>query len=281
MKKLIVTADDFGLTHSINEGILMAAREGIVTNINLIPTGEAANEAIEVIKYDKIPEIGVHLALTETRPVTSIRLVTSLVDETGSFPTTRIKFLKKLLSGRIDMEQVRAELKSQMDKAAHSGARITNLSSHEHLHMMPEIFKVIIDLAKEYNVRYLRVLKKEAIILPFSLKKIFRSAVVGYFHPTMEKLLKKSGLTAADNFLGFLDSGAIGEGVLLRMLADIKEGVTELVVHPGFLDPVVLHRHKFHINCEDELYALTSPRVKRVIAANGIKLCRYGDLLSA
>ncbi|MCX5679426.1 MAG: ChbG/HpnK family deacetylase, partial [Candidatus Omnitrophica bacterium] len=79
MKKLIVTADDFGLTHSINEGILMAAREGIVTNINLIPTGDASGDAIAVIKYDKIPEIGVHLALTETRPVTNIRLISSII----------------------------------------------------------------------------------------------------------------------------------------------------------------------------------------------------------
>ena len=278
MKKLIVTADDFGLTHSINEGILMAVREGIVTNINLIATGDAANEAISIIKYDKIPEIGVHLALTETRPVTSLRLIASLVDESGAFPGTRIGFLRKLFSGRIDIEHVKIELKSQIDKAAHSGARITNLSSHEHLHMIPEIFKVVTDLAKEYGVNYIRVLKKEAIIPPFSLKKIFRSAVVKYFHPGMEKLLKRSALSAADHFLGFLDSGAIGEDVLLRMLQGVNEGVTELVMHPGFLDPVVLHCYRFHINCEEELYALTSPRVKRVIAANGIKLSKYGDL---
>ena len=278
MKRLIVTADDFGLTHSINEGILMAVREGVVTNINLITTGDAANEAIGIIKYDKIPEIGVHLALTETRPVTSVRLIASLVDESGSFPATRIEFLRRLFSGKIDMEHVKTELKSQMDKAAHSGARITNLSSHEHLHMIPKIFRIIMDLAKEYKVRYIRVLKKEIIRPPFSINKIFRYAVVGYFHPGMEKSFKRSDLKAADHFLGFLDSGAIGEGVLLRMLADIKEGVTELVTHPGFLDPVVLQRYRFHRNCEEELHALTSPRVKRVIAANGIKLCRYGEL---
>jgi len=278
MKKLIVTADDFGLTHSINEGILMAAREGIVTNINLIPTGDAANDAVAVIKYDKIPEIGVHLALTETRPVTNTRLISSIVDDDGAFLKSRFKFLKKLFSGHIDIEHVKIELKSQVDKAANSGARITNLSSHEHLHMIPEIFKILADLAKEYGIHYVRVLKQEPIIPPFSLNKLFRSAVVGYFNPGMEKLLKKSGLAAADNFLGFLNSGAIREDVLLRMLADVKEGVTELVVHPGFLDPEVLNHYRFHINCEEELYALTGARVKKVIANKGIKLSRYGDL---
>ena len=278
MKKLIVTADDFGLTHSINEGILMAAREGIVTNLNLIPTGDASNDAIAIIKYDKIPEIGVHLALTETRPVTSLRLISSIIDENGSFPDSRFKFLKKLFSGKIDIEHVKIELKSQIDKAAHSGARITNLSSHEHLHMIPEIFGILTDLAKEYGVGYVRVLKKEVIVPPFSLKKAFRSAVVDYFRPGMERLLQRSGLGAADNFLGFLDSGAVRENVLLRMLGDIKEGVTELVTHPGFLDPEVLDHYRFHINCEEELYALTGPKAKKAIADNGIKLCRYGDL---
>jgi predicted glycoside hydrolase/deacetylase ChbG (UPF0249 family) len=278
VKKLIVTADDFGLTHSVNEGVWMAAREGIVTNINLIPTGDASTDAIAIVKYNKIPEIGVHLALTETRPVTNIRLIASLVDKGGAFPASRVKFLRKLFSGRIDIEQVKIELKSQMDKAAQSGARITNLSSHEHLHMIPELFKVLAGLAKEYGVRYLRVLKKEAIAPPISLSKVFRSALVGYFYPGMEKLLKRSGLNTADNFLGFLDSGAVREDVLLRMLGSVGEGVTELVTHPGFLEPEILERHRFHINCEEELYALTSPKAKKAISDNGIKLCRYGDL---
>ena len=281
MKKLIVTADDFGLAHSINEGILMAYRDGIVTNINLIPTGDAANDAIAVIKYDKIPEIGVHLALTETRPATSTRLISSIVEEDGSFSGSRAGFLRKLFSGNVDIEHVKIEFKSQMDKAAHSGAMITNLSSHEHLHMIPEIFKVVTALAKEYGVRYVRVLKKEAVVPPFSLNKLFRSAVAGYFRPGMEKMLRKSALLTADNFFGFLDSGRICEEALLRMLADIKEGVTELVVHPGFLDPEVLGRYRFHINCEEELCALTGPKAKKAIIDNGISLCKYGDLAAA
>ena len=279
MKKLIVTADDFGLTHSINEGVLMAAREGIVTNINLIPTGTAADDAIAIIKYDKIPEIGVHLALTETRPITSTRLISSIIDGGGLFPRTRFKFLKRFFSGHIDIEHVKIELKSQIDRAANSGAKITNLSSHEHLHMIPEIFAVLTGLAKEYGIRYIRVLRKESYMPAVSLKKIFRSAVVAYFEPSMDKLLKRSSLNTTDNFMGFLDSGAIREDVLLRMLGGIKEGVTELVSHPGFLDPEILDHYRFHINCEEELYALTSPKVKKSIADNGIKLCRYGDLM--
>ena len=89
---------------------------------------------------------------------------------------------------------VKIEWKSQVDKATHSGARITNLSSHEHLHMIPGIFGVLTSLAKEYGIRYIRVLRKEIMVYPFSINKVFRSAVVDYFHPGMEILLKKSGM---------------------------------------------------------------------------------------
>lgn len=281
MKRLIVSADDFGLTHSINEGIIKAAREGIVTNINLIPTGPAADDAIGMIKYDRIGEIGVHLALTETGPVTSIRLISSLITEDGIFPLSRVEFLKKFFSGKIDMDHVKAELKSQIDKAADSGARITNLSSHEHLHMIPGIFAILTELAKEYRISYIRALKSEDILPPVSFKKILRSAIVSYFEPGMNKLLRKSGLRAADHFMGFLDSGSVRESILLKMLGNLKEGVTELVTHPGFLDPEVLDKYRFHINCEEELFALTSPKAKKALADNGITLSRYSDLVTA
>jgi predicted glycoside hydrolase/deacetylase ChbG (UPF0249 family) len=278
VKRLIISADDFGLTHSINEGVLRAAREGVVTNINLIPTGLAADDAIATLKYDKIPEIGVHLALTETRPTANPRLISSLVDSDGLLPASRTAFLKRFLSGRIDTSHIRTELNSQMDKAAHSGARITNLSTHEHLHMIPVLFRMVADIARERGVRFVRVLRKESLIPPLTLKKMVRSVVVAYFSPGMERMLKKSGLSSADNFMGLLNSGQVSERVLLRMVGNVGDGVTELVTHPGFLDPEVLDRYRFHINCEEELYALTGPKVKKAIADNGITLCGYGSL---
>lgn len=281
MKRLIVSADDFGLTHSINEGILRAVKEGIVTNINLIPTGLVADDAISIIKYDRIEEIGVHLALTETRATTNPRLIASLADEDGLLPASRVEFVKKFMSGRIDISHIRRELNSQMDKAAHSGARITSLSTHEHLHMLPEIFEIVAGMARERGIRFIRMLKKEPILPPLSLKKIFRLSVVSYFTPKTEKIFTRSGLRATDNFMGLLNSGDIEENTLLAMIANIREGTTELVTHPGFLDPEVLDRYRFHMHCEEELYALTSPKVKKAIANRGIALSKYSSLEAA
>jgi len=279
MKQLIVSADDLGLTRSTNEGILLAWKEGIVTNINFIPSGSAADDAIGLLKYNKVPEIGVHLALTETTPLTNPRLIGSLREKNGRFPASHSNFLGRLLSGKIDIEHIKTEFRSQMDRAAQSGARITNISSHEHIHMIPVVLKVFIEIAKEYKIPYIRMLKIEKVNPPLSLRKLYRFAIVSCFEGIMKMGLRKSGLRYADNFMGFLDSGSLNENILIGMVKNLKEGVTELVAHPGFLGPEILDNYRFHINCEEELYALTSPKVKRLITESGIKLVSYGDLL--
>jgi len=279
MKQLIVSADDLGLTRSTNEGILLGWKEGIVTNINFIPSGSAADDALGLLKYNKVSEIGVHLALTETAPLTNPRLIGSLKGKNGRFPAAHSKFLGRLIVGKIDTEHIRTEFRSQMDRAAQSGARITNISSHEHIHMIPIILKVFIEIAKEYKVPFVRMLKIEKVSPPISLKKLYKLATVSCFKGIMKMGLRKSGLRYADNFIGFLDSGALNENILIGMIKNLKEGVTELVAHPGFLGPEILDKYRFHINCEEELYALTSPKVRRLITGNGIKLVSYGDLL--
>ena len=279
MKQLIVSADDLGLAKSTNEGILLGWKDGVVTNINLMPSGLAADDALGLLKYNKVPEIGVHLALTETTPLTNPRLIRSLIEKSGSFPASHSKLLSRLLSGRIDLEHIKTEFRSQIDRAAESGARITNVSSHEHIHMIPVILRIFVDIAKEYKVPYIRLLRRENISPPLSLRKLYRSAVVSGFEGIMKMGLRKSGLLSTDNFLGFLDSGTLNENILIGMVKNLKEGVTELVAHPGFLGPEIMDNYRFHANCEEELFALTSPKVKRLIAERGIKLVSFGDLL--
>ncbi|MFC1590447.1 ChbG/HpnK family deacetylase, partial [Candidatus Omnitrophota bacterium] len=91
-------------------------------------------------------------------------------------------------------------------------------------------------------------------------------------------LLKGSGVVFPDRLFGFLDSGALSEPLIERMLKSLKSGTTELVCHPGLLGPEIPRRFKFYANCEDELAALTSSRVKGLISELGLKLVSFKDL---
>lgn len=278
MKYLIVSADDFGLAKGINEGIVRARGEGIVTSINVMPSGNAFFDAVERLNVINQKEVGAHLSLTASLPVTEINKVKSLVTAGGAFHKSYSAFFASLFSGKINKDEVYRELKSQLDRVRHAGLKMTSLSSHEHIHMMPEILKIFIALAKEYGIPSVRYLHKDAFIPPLSAKKIFKKMVLGYFDGKMGKLLKDSGLTYTDYFMGFLDAGNIKEDILIGMIDCLKDGTTELVSHPGFLSPEVLDRCVFHRNCETDLAALTSRRVKRLIEEKGIKLIPFSEL---
>ncbi len=277
MKYLIVSADDFGLSESIDNGILKACEEGIVTSVHVIPSGAAYFGAAASLKTAALKEIGAHLALTETAPVTELSRIPTLVGPDGNFHKSYTGLFAHLLLKRIDRAQIYLELKNQLDRLKATGIPITNLSSHQHVHIFPDILEIFIRLAKEYGIPSIRYLGKDKFLPPFRISKVYKKIILGYFNPKDKRLLEESGLSYTDNFLGFLDSGQINEDILIRMLNKLPDGTTELVTHPGFISAEVLYKCVFHKNCETDLAALTSRRVKQAIADKGIKLIPFSS----
>lgn len=280
MKQLIVSADDFGLTKSISEGAVKAYRDGIVTSLNLLPTGSAFEESLYLLKNIKLNEIGAHLSLTETSPVANPAKVKSLVTKEGGFYANYPSFFINLFLGKIKTGDIYFELRSQLDRLKKTDLPIISLNSHEHIHMMPFLLRIFIELAGEYSIPFIRYPHGDRLVRPFSLKKLFKMIALSYFGKRIERMMRESGIYAADNFLGHLDSGNLSEDLLIRLLDNLPDGTTELVCHPGYLSPQVLNKYMFHLNCESELSALTSRRVKRIIEDRGIRLVTYGEILS-
>lgn len=279
MRYLIVSADDFGLTRSVNEGIVRARREGIVTSVNLIPTGEAFAHALKCAAEAGIREAGAHLALTETGPLTEAGRVRTLVTRDGRFYRSYAPFVLRLLSGAIDLDEAYLELKRQMEALAMSGLRITNLSSHEHIHMIPPILAIFLRLAKEYKIPAVRYLHDDVSPAP-GARAFYKGLILACLQGRMGSEIAASGLAHTEHFRGFLDSGRIGEDLLIRIIGGLGEGTTELVCHPGIVGPEVLDRYAFHRGCEAELAALTSARVKDAMSAGGVRAVTYGEFLS-
>lgn len=268
MKHLIITADDFGLSESINEGIMKSYTEGVVTYLNIIPTGDAFEDAVRLAGESGLEEIGAHLTLTETRPITSIE---------SNANHNQLFF--RLLRGKISEKDIYIELKNQLDKIKKMGIKITNLSSHEHIHMMPGISEIFIRLAVEYAIPSVRYICCDRPASFLCAGDIYRKALIYYFSSKMKKSLSAAGIKHADRLFGFLDSGNMDEDKALELLKLQRDGTAELVCHPGFLGPEVLDKYRFHINCEKELYALTSNRVKDAVKELGIKLIKYSELV--
>ncbi len=266
MKYLIVNADDFGMTRGINGGIVTALREGIVTSAGMLACGDAFADACELASARGIREVGVHLCLTELPPV----VLRTRMKNYGSF-------LLKFLSGAVTKGEVRDEFRAQIEKVRKAGFEIVHVSSHEHIHMIPDVFTIFVEMAREYNIPSLRYLREEGAWGRLTPGRLYRMSISRYFARKNETALENSNLYHADHLLGFLDSGMLTEKRLIEMLNSLREGVTELVCHPGFLSPEIVDKFRWHINCEDELFALTSPAVRRAIEANHIKLVTFEE----
>ena len=174
MKYLIVSADDLGLSESIDRGIIKGYEEGIVTCLNVLPTGAKFYEAMALLRVTKAKEVSAHLALTETAPVSEAAKIPSLIAEDGAFHKSYIGFLSDFLQKKIDRDQIYIELKNQVERIKEASFPITSLSSHQHIHMLPGILDIFVRLAKEYDIPSIRYLHNDRFSYPYSAKKIFK-----------------------------------------------------------------------------------------------------------
>ncbi len=142
MARLVVNADDLGLHESVNDGIIRAHRDGIVTSASLIACGRAFEDAL--LRCRSCPEmgLGIHLTLVEERPVTSIEKVPSLVDQDGKMPRSYKEFTRGWLSGKIRERDVQTELEAQVKQVLENGVRPSHLDSHQQVHCLPGVWKI-------------------------------------------------------------------------------------------------------------------------------------------
>lgn len=280
-RSCIVTADDFGLTKSINDGIAQAFTEGVVTSVNLIPTGAAFDDAVATAAALKLGEVGAHLALTETTPLTDPKEIRSLTAADGSFPRGYAELFVKRMAGQVDDGLVYRELKKQLERIKATGIPITNLTGHEHIHMAPGILDIFIRLAEEYHIPAIRYPCEAWKGWRFTPKRIAKYCIRSFCCPRLKRALAAARLAHADHFFGFFDSGRLTEDILVKAIPFLREGTTEIVAHPGYMSPEVFERYGWHRNCETELFALTSRRVKQAFADNMITLTSYGKLSAA
>jgi predicted glycoside hydrolase/deacetylase ChbG (UPF0249 family) len=280
--RLVVNADDFGISERINAGILQAHREGIVTATSLMAVGRAFEHAVHLSRTVPALDVGVHLALVAEAPL--LRCNSSLIGNNGRFPDSAGALAWRWLTGGIRKADVRAEWSAQIERILEHGIRVTHLDSHQHVHVLPGLYGLVLDLAARYDIAFVRVpvenLRTDG---PPNLHGMAR-ATGSTILRVLWMIGRRTGAGPAKRrslrFLGFQDGGRLDQ-VRLRCLLDRLRpgGVYELMCHPGFTpdEPDVqswAYRH------EVELRALTSPSIRSEIAARGIRLCNFKDLMT-
>jgi len=277
-KILIVNADDFGLSEGINSGVVRSFKEGIVTSASVMPAASAFEDALRRAKENPELDIGVHLCLSEEMPLEKPEDVPSLVGPDGRFFRSHTEFVRRYFFGRINMREVERELSRQIARVVSSGINISHLDSHGHLHMLPRIFELVLRLAEDYHIAFVRFPLERKAKAKVSFRRRLIGLALGISCASVGGRFKSTAIRRTDNVIGLALSGRLCEFALSDMLSSLEGGTTELVCHPGEAD-VGLERYRhWGYAWEDELRCLCAPHIPNALHALGIALGTFSDL---
>lgn len=277
-KQLIINADDFGRAVDINRGIIKCLTGGVVTDISLLAVGDAFDDAVKRARENNIKKIGVHLTLTGPfKPAGNPGEVSSLVEKNGRFPASYAIFFAKYFTGLVKITEITSEFKKQISKVKEAGFKVTHIDSHQHIHMVPGILKIVIKLMKEENIGYVR-LAQEKVDIVTKIKNpiiLFRNLLLTAISLLSNNLLRASGVKHNNFFVGHIHAHKLKKENLIRAISGIKEGLTELGCHPGYFTDEIKQNHPCYKNSEEELEALCDKNVANEIKKRSIELISY------
>ena len=281
MRRLIVNADDFGLHAAVNRGILTAHTEGIVSSTSLMAGGAAFDDAVRIARHCPQLGVGVHLTLVGARPVLPVAEVSSLLDEAGDFYGSYPLFIKRFLRGKIRLAEVERELAAQNDRVRMAGIQPSHLDSHQHLHVLPGIGGLVLDLARRFSIRAIRIPAEPVAFIGATPATVGRLAGRGGL-TMLANLFRQhaaaAGIRTSDHFFGMLAGGQLTEPALLAILRRLPPGDSELMTHPGFADESLADAFRWDYQWDAERQALTAPAVRALLAERQIRLISFREL---
>jgi len=260
--RLIVNADDFGFTHDVNEGIVEAHRNGILTATTLMANGAAFDHAVTLARGNPSLDVGCHLVLVQGR---------SVADPSRELPATMTDLVRALVQRRLPVYE---ELFAQVRKIVQAGIRPTHLDTHKHTHLLPPVLEAVARVAHEFRIPWVRRPFDFGIDRGARLTKSAIALGMRVPRPGFARVL--SNLKTTDHFAGFQITGMMKQANLIDILERLPEGLTEFMCHPGKLGPELrAAATRLKESREIELAALVSPEVRSVIERRGIELVNY------
>lgn len=282
-KRLIVTADDFGMSLEVNEAVEEAHRNGVLTCASLVVAGDAAADAVNRAKRMPGLGVGLHLAVFDARTSTpEPSLMAPHGTDLGVNPVRTGSAIMVLPSGRA---AARREFAAQFEAYRKTGLELSYLDGHWHAHQHPIVLAQALEYGLPLGLKALRVPYEpygfsRRVAKGRGLARARLShAVFGLPLTLVMRLQAKiAGVAVNDRFFGKIDDGFVDEALLLSLIDNLPDGSTEIGLHPATQTWRGDHCPPPHWQQAEELAALTSPKVREAITRNGIELIRWADL---
>ncbi len=287
MKELIINADDFGYTRGVNEGIIRAHRDGILTSATLMANGAAFDDAVERAKANPKLGVGCHLVLTGGKSVAPKEEIPSLADREGRLPESLGALVTRISLGSVRSKDIETELRAQLEKIRRAGIELTHVDTHKHTHVHPRVMGAVGRVAREFGITRVRN-PIEDLADSWRTARTEHTGLVGNMAACcavrsvgswFQSIARKYGLRSPDHFLGLAITGSVSARALCRLIDTLPDGRTEIMTHPGLCDAELMSTDtRLNEQRETELDGLLSAEAKRLTEAKGIRLISYREL---
>lgn len=262
LRYIIINADDFGRHAEINRAVEEGLVHGCLRSATVMPGGAAFAGAIDIARRHEALGLGVHFTLVDGHPILPPEEIPSLVGSEGDFLPDHTALLKRYLKGSINLEEVRRELAAQLQKVEATGIPISHVDSHQHMHTLPGIIDIVLDLAARAGIRAVRTPRTPLFAGAFGgLGQLVGRLGLSTLARLAACKAHRRGLLTPDNFAGIVAGEAVSEGELLHLIAHLPQGTTEVMMHPGMKNDVLQEDSGWQHDFEAELAAILSPRV--------------------
>ena len=260
LRRVVFHADDYGMNAAVNQGILQAFRDGLLTSTSLLANAPAAKEACQAwqtvledlaagrlhsseerrkVDVPHLPfDLGIHLNLTQGRPVSGENYPAALLDAKGHFPGVGKLFSRLNRATAKELESVKSELQAQIEWMCEQGHQPTHLNGHQYIELIPPISAMIPDLLRRYAISAVRVAYERGllrnVLLQGDLKGWGLALVKRHYAAAFRRRIRHLKICFPDRFLGTSHAGRIDRGLVIRFLNQSSDAdFTEIGVHPA------------------------------------------------
>ena len=279
MKRLIINADDFGKHELINQAVEKGVAEGCLRSATLMSGGKAFDSAVAVAKRQRELGVGIHFTLVNGFPILPPKEIPSLVTAEGGFYDDYTTFVKQYALGKVNFEEVRAELAAQLQKMEQTGLVLTHADSHQHMHTLPGIIDIVLRLAKKAGISAVRTPRTPLLCGDFGgLGQLIGRLGLGTLARLAAFKAERKGLATPEHFAGIVAGEAVSEAYLLEIIRQLQPGTTEVMMHPGLDNKVLVPDCAWEHDFESEQAAIMSPAVRELAAAGQVEITNFRAL---
>ena len=279
MRRLIVTADDFGAAREVNDAVEAAHRHGIVTASSLMVSGPAAADAIARARRMPSLRVGLHVVLVEGRPVLPASKLSQLVDGDGALRSDMAALGALISFSSKARRQLAAEITAQFEAFRATGLKLDHCNAHKHFHLHPVVGGLMASIGARFGLAAVRVpLEPKHVLRKIERRTPWGPSLTTPFALLLRRRFRSAGLLAPDRIFGLQWSGQMTQNRLSGLIRHLPRGLNEIYLHPAtgpYAGAAPGYRYR------EEFEALMAPEIVAACREPCLQLGGFSDFLTA